>query len=222
MQSTGHLGAERRGRARKKLDRAASVALLAAFLLIELRTKAPLMRLGLLRETARVPGVTVSVMYRSMGEVQFGNVCEGSETADPNPGAPPGTTLCNVDGDVGQARVGLTGWNTRAMLSRRVLGVGLTLGAGYDRYVDDFDVAVLGQRGTPANRARVYRGRTTELRSDRWSGFLGASYVLRYGTLVAEVGWMQGGERVTGFPAESDFDPAAGTVFASFGGRYTM
>lgn len=179
-------------------------------------------RLGVLRETAAVPGVTLSVMYRSMGDVQFGNVCEGSETNDPNPAAPPGTTMCNVDGDVAQARVGLTGVNARAVLSRRVLGVGLTLGAGYDRYVDDFNVAVLGQRGTPANRARVYRGRGAEIQSDRLSGFLGASYTVRYGTVVAEVGWMQGGDRVTGFPDESDFDPSAGVVFASFGGRYTL
>lgn len=33
---------------------------------------------------------------------------------------------------------------------------------------------------------------------------------------------MQGGERVTGFPAKSDFDPAAGTVFGSIGGRFSM
>jgi hypothetical protein len=33
---------------------------------------------------------------------------------------------------------------------------------------------------------------------------------------------MQGGERVTGFPTESDFDPAAGTIFASLGGRFSM
>lgn len=179
-------------------------------------------RLGVLRETARVPGVALSFMYRSMGDVQIGNVCEGSETPDPLPSAPPGTTLCNAEGDVGQARMALTGLNARATVSRRVLGVGLTLGAGYDRYADDFDVTVLGARGTLASRARVYRGRTGELESGRFSGFLNASYVLPRGTVVAEVGWMQGGERVTGFPAESDFDPAAGTIFASFGGRWTM
>ncbi|HEU0301066.1 MAG TPA: hypothetical protein VFR37_16500 [Longimicrobium sp.] len=179
-------------------------------------------RVGVLRETARVPGVALSVMYRSMGEVQFGNVCEGSETADPAAGAPPRTTLCNVDGDVGQARLGLRGVSTRATVSRRVRGVGLTLGAGYDRYADDFAVAVLGQRGTPANRARVYRGRPGELESDRLSGFLGGSYVLPRGTVVLELGWMQGGERVPGFPAESEFDPAAGVLFASFGGRFSM
>ncbi|HEX2081769.1 MAG TPA: hypothetical protein VHG08_28955 [Longimicrobium sp.] len=179
-------------------------------------------RVGVLRETPRVPGVSLSVMYRSMGEVQFGNACEGTESPDQSPFAPPRTSLCNVDGDVAQARVGLTGWSTRATVSRKVLGVGLTLGAGYDRYADDFQVGVLGARGTPANRARVYRSPPAELESDRLSGFLGASYVLPRGTVVAEVGWMQGGERVTGFPAESDFDPAAGTVFASFGGRWTM
>jgi hypothetical protein len=54
------------------------------------------------------------------------------------------------------------------------------------------------------------------------SGFLGASYAVSRGTLVAELGWMQGGERVTGFPAESEFDPGAGTLFASFGGRFSM
>ena len=179
-------------------------------------------RLGVLAESAGLPGVSVSLMYRELDVVQIGTACEGDQTPDPFSTATPPSTLCREEGDVAQATVSTANWSTRAAVSKRVGALGLAVGAGYDRFSGDFDVEVLGPGGTPIAPTRVYHSPGGKLESDRWSGFLNASFALPFGALSGEVGWMQGGERVPGFQEESDFDPEKGTVFLSVGARLSM
>jgi hypothetical protein len=181
-------------------------------------------RLGLLRESAAMPGISVSLMHRRLGAVQIGNVCEREQLTDPTSTDTPPTTLCRSDGDVADVNLGLTSWSTRAALSKTVMGLGLAAGVGHDRYESDVDLNIRGPLTGAGQTAghRIYHRPGGSLESSRWSAFLDAALPLPVGALAAEVGWMQGGDRLTGFSDDSDFDPAAGTWFGSLGARFAF
>ncbi len=167
-------------------------------------------RVGLLRESFTTPGVSVSLMYRDLGEVGFGDVCEGTETAG----------ACTGGGDFGEIAFGLTNWSARAAVSKRLLGLGLTGGVGFDRFRTDADFAFR----TPAiaGTEQIVRFQDVRVENDRWSAFLDLSYTVLIGSLVAEAGWMQGAAPIQGFPDTSDFDPREGTFFGSLGARISL
>ncbi len=174
-------------------------------------------RLGLLRESFTTPGVSVSVMYRRLGRVTVGEACTGSEVQ-----VTESESRCgDVDGDRGEVTLDLTDWSVRAAASKRLLGLGLTAGVGYDRFRSEADVAY---RPTGVlDGSRIFRFRDVPLRTSRLSAFADASYTLLIGTLTAEVGWMQGGDAVAGFETTgSDFDAGQGTVFASLAARLSL
>lgn len=181
-------------------------------------------RVGVLRESAAVPGLSVSLMHRRMGGVQIGNVCERDQLQDPVSTDTPPTTLCRSEGDVSDVTLGITGWSTRGIASKTLGGVGLAAGVGYDRYENEVEISVRGEQigsgQTGGNRIYHRPGLTVE--SSRWSGFLDASWAVPFGTMAAEVGWMQGGDAVANFPAGSAFDPSAGTWFGSLGARIAL
>ncbi|HYW09828.1 MAG TPA: hypothetical protein VE913_22885, partial [Longimicrobium sp.] len=87
-------------------------------------------RVGLLRESFVTPGASVSLMYRRMGEVRFGEVCDNG-----------GTDTCTGGGDIGEIAFGLSNWSARGAVGKRFLGLGLTAGVGYDRFNTDADLA---------------------------------------------------------------------------------
>jgi hypothetical protein len=134
-------------------------------------------RIGLLRESFTAPGVSVSAMYRSIADVEYGNVDVG---------------LLGGDGD---AFFQLSDYNVtslRGVIGKRLLGFGLAAGAGYDRYRSDVLIRVRDPALTDQNRVR-------ELRLDEWSRsraslFGNASYTFLLVTFVAEAGWQQGGD----------------------------
>lgn len=165
-------------------------------------------RVALMRESFVTPGVSVSLMYRDMGELKYGDVCEGDPPQDG-----PDTECANTDGDDGEIRFGLSNWSARAAVSKRLLGLGLTAGVGYDRFESDADLAV--RSGTS-----ITRFRDVSVDNDRWSAFVDASYTVLVGSLVGEVGWMQGGDAISGFSGE--FDPGQGTWFGSVGARLSL
>lgn len=177
-------------------------------------------RVGLLRESFITPGVSVSVMYRKMGELQFGDVCEGDElpvAADPN-----GRTCSSSEGDFGEISFGLTNLSARAAVSKRLLGFGLTAGVGYDKFDTDANLAFRGPRPLQVAPQTIYRLDDVAVDNDRWSAFGNASFTLLVGSIVAEAGWMQGQEPIRGFPERSDFDPRRGTFFGSIGARLSL
>jgi hypothetical protein len=177
-------------------------------------------RVGLLRESFITPGVSVSVMYRKMGELQFGEVCEGTE--QPIPGQA-NTSACSApEGDFGEISFGLSNVSARAAVSKRLLGFGLTAGVGYDKFETDANLAFRGPPPMGFAPQPIYRLDEVAVDNDRWSAFLDGSFTLLVGSIVAELGWMQGQEPITGFPERSDFDPKKGTFFGSIGARLSL
>lgn len=172
-------------------------------------------RVALMRESFITPGVSVSVMYRDLGEVSFGDVCEGSEV-----GTGGNTSTCAGGGDFGEISFGLSNVSARAAVSKRLLGLGLTAGVGYDKFNTDADFAF--RSPVIAGTERIYRFEDVEVDNDRWSAFLDGSFTLLFGSIVGEVGWMQGADPITGFPSTSDFDAKEGTWFASAGLRLSL
>jgi hypothetical protein len=174
-------------------------------------------RVGLLRESFVTPGVSVSVMYRSLGDVRFGKVCRGSEMPSPDD---PSRRICTAHGDFGEIEFGLQNWSTRAAVSKRLLGLGLTGGVGWDRFSTDAEFAF--RTASAISAAEVYRFDDVRVSNDRWSAFANLSYTVLFGSLAAEAGWMQGATPIQGFPDRSDFDPREGTWFGSLGARLSL
>ena len=174
-------------------------------------------RVGLIRESFVTPGVSVSLMYRDLGDVQFGEVCSGTEV----PTAENRSTCSTSDDDFGEISFGLSNVSARAAVSKRLLGLGLTAGVGYDKFETDADFAFRAP-GPPVGTEQVYRYNDIAVDNDRWSAFLDASFTVLVASLVAEVGWMQGADPIGGFPSTSDFDPGEGTWFGSLGARLSL
>ncbi|HEX5869992.1 MAG TPA: hypothetical protein VFY65_06245 [Longimicrobium sp.] len=172
-------------------------------------------RVGLIRESFVTPGVSVSLMYRSLGDVSFGQVCEGEEVPIAD-----NRSACAGGGDFGEIEFGLDNWSARAAISKRFLGLGLTAGVGYDKFETSADFAVRAPVA-PATEG-IYRFNDVAVDNDRWSAFLDGSFTILFGSVVAEVGWMQGADPIEGFPSTSDFDPKEGTFFGSLGARLSL
>jgi hypothetical protein len=174
-------------------------------------------RVGLIRESFVTPGVSVSLMYRSLGDVSFGQVCSGSEV----PAGDNRSVCSSTDDDFGEIKFGLDNWSARAAVSKRLLGLGLTAGVGYDKFETDADFAFRAP-GPPVGTEQVYRFNDIAVDNDRWSAFLDASFTILFGSIVGEVGWMQGSDPIENFPSTSDFDPKEGTWFGSVGARLSL
>ncbi|MBA4156165.1 MAG: hypothetical protein H0X65_01655 [Gemmatimonadetes bacterium] len=186
-------------------------------------------RLGLLRESFIMPAASVSVMYRRLGRVSYGDVCPAGVGADLIAGTGRGYDFvagaCAVTGDPGEFAIDLSSWSGRAAVSKRLLGLGLAGGLGYDRYRSDVSFGVGATATIPGIGAQpVYiRGSGLRLDQDRWSAFVSGSYTLLITTVAAEAGWMQGGNGLQGFDAAaSGFDPRRGTLFGGLGLRVSF
>lgn len=174
-------------------------------------------RVGIIRESFLTPGISVSAMYRRLGTFRYGDVCPAG-TVDAG-----GVAACTGSGDEGEFAFDLANWSGRAAISKRLLGVGLTAGVGYDRFTSDGELAFRGEPiGVVPGTRRVYRFEDLEVESGRWSAFLDGSFTLLLATLTAEIGWMQGDDPIDGFPSTSDFDPGEGTFFGSLGLRLSL
>lgn len=174
-------------------------------------------RVGLIRESFVMPGVSVSLMYRSLGDVSIGDVCPQEEV----PVSGNRTTCPTEEGDFGEIQFGLDNWSARAAVSKRLLGFGLTAGVGYDKFDTSADFAVRVP-GSPLVGEQIHRFTDVAVDNDRWSAFLDGSFTILFGSIVAEVGWMQGSQAIQGFPSTSDFDPGKGTFFGSVGARLSL
>lgn len=178
-------------------------------------------RLGIIRESLVTPGVSVSLMYRNLGSVSFGEPCSEGEVTIPGEDI---RRACVGPNDLGEFDFDLTNWSTRAAVSKRILGFGLTAGVGYDTFESDGEIAFRSNETVPCgttNCTVVYRFEDLHLDNSRWSAFANASFTLLVASIGLEAGWMQGSDAVPGFDSvnESSFDPGSGVLFGSVGVR---
>ena len=177
-------------------------------------------RVGILRESFTLPAVSVSLMYRRVGQLEYGDLCAGGTIG---PGG--GCESPNPEADPGELRFGVESISTRGVVSKRLLGFGLSAGVGYDRYALTTS-SFRYREGTVGGATEVG---ITDADSDQWrlSVFGGLSYALLIGSISIEAGWMQGGDAIPEYEALRDaqdfeHDPGKGTVFGSISARLSL
>lgn len=171
-------------------------------------------RIGILRQGLLMPGISVSGMYRRMGEVAFGSVDAG----DP---AEFGTDLSTL--------------SLRAAISKGLLAFDLAAGGGYDIYTSqprfDFELICPASECTVETRVRPEEPITGELRTAAWNVFANAALSLLVVNLVGEVGYQKATVVVTAADlAEANLperepvigDLGGGRLFGSVGVRFTF
>jgi hypothetical protein len=134
-------------------------------------------RVGVLRESFTAPGLSIDVIYRSIGEVAYGS-------AD----------LADRDAFIRVA--GYRATSLRGTVGKRLLGFGLTGGVARDWYRADVSARV--RDASIADPSRVLELRQTGLSTSRTAVFGNASLTMLILNLAAELGWQQGGPAVEG------------------------
>lgn len=152
-------------------------------------------RVGLLRESFTLPGASVSVVRRWGGEMTVG-------------GGGPGAASGAFD-------LSLTSF--RATVGKDLVGVGLLLGAGLDRYSGGMSIATTSLSGGVDDPA--WEATTGDFTDTRPLLFGGASLSFLVLQISAELGWADGFDRISG--RTSGFDPTAGSWFGGLGVRLT-
>lgn len=163
-------------------------------------------RIGIIRETFGTPGVALSVMYRHVGKQTYGSLC------------PVPDVMCDDPG-YGEAEFAVNDISGRLTVGKRVGPVGLLGGVGVDRFSTSggeirFFPAVLepGRAELPIRR-----------HDRRFSFFANLSYALTVGSLVAEGGWMEGGEPNLVFDGDTGgYEAGKGTPFGSLALRISL
>ncbi len=149
-------------------------------------------RIGLLRESFTLPGITLSVVRHISGSVSFGS-----------------TAL----GDPADVRVDPTTTALRLTVGKDLYAVGILAGVGLDRVSADATLRL----ATPGPHIQVQ----DELAFTRRVLYGGASLNFLVLQLSAELGWAAGLEAVPGY-AGAPFDPTRGSLFASLAARLTL
>lgn len=158
-------------------------------------------RIGLLRESFVAPGLSLSILRKWIDRVQFGDV---------------------AGGDDAQFGTDLRVWSFRAGVSKSFLVFGLAAGLGYDDYESDVDLAIRSPSPllpTPDGALVIIsEDEPAGLESDRWSGWLNASYILLFLNFVAEIGWQ---ERES-VPLSTGDEIESGNLFGAIGIRLSL
>jgi hypothetical protein len=130
-------------------------------------------RVGILRESFTAPGVSVSGMYRSLPDVEF-----GERATDPYFETSAQHVL-TVRGTVG----------------KRILGFGLTGGVGYDR--TRADVSIVYDEVDVTSQA-VPVGLSGDITDSRTSFFGNVSWTMLILNFAGELGWQESADRPSG------------------------
>lgn len=174
-------------------------------------------RIGILKQGLLMPGVSVSGMYRKMGTIGFGDI-------ETHPGA--------VSGD-------LENLSLRAVASKGLLFIDLALGAGYDRYSSDVELAWKVSCGTQECRNAnsgdpllLQSAIDGKLTTSTWNVFVNAGMSLLLVNIVGELGFQKSSDGVgasalekAGFPANQKLTKEAmknGNFFGSIGLRVAI
>lgn len=171
-------------------------------------------RLGILKQGLIMPGLSVSGMYRNMGEVSFGDV---------------------AGGDPAEFSTDLSTLSLRAALSKGLLAFDFAAGGGYDIYTSDvafdFELTCPATRcGTPttASPSQPIGG---ELQTAAWNVFANGGLSLLIVNVIGEVGYQKATEVITledlqaaGLPNQQPTaeELGGGRLFGSIGVRFTF
>ena len=154
-------------------------------------------RLGLLRESFTAPGVSVTGMYRGLGEMRYDD-----------PGNPD-----DVSFELSGTRV----LSLRGVVGKRLLAVGAMAGVGYDRVTSDarFDIRTTVPPITSFTEDGFKSSRTNLFGSVQWT--------LLILSAVAEAGWQLGGDAFTApLPAGHESGTDRKSFFASIALRLSI
>lgn len=175
-------------------------------------------RIGILKGGLVAPGLSVSGMYRRIGEVQFGDI---------------------DDEDPGEFAMDLSTLSLRTALSKGIAMFDFAVGAGYDRYSSDprFNFSVQCQtddcRFASTNPASD-EGLTFTMAEDidgrvqtaAWNVFGNVGMSLLLFNLVGEVGYQKATDILTGGDLEgrdlTEEEIGEGRIFGSVGLRVTL
>lgn len=145
-------------------------------------------RLGLLRESFTLPGVSVTGSYGRSTGFSFGD---------------PATDDGHIHGAIGN-------WSLTGAVTKRVGPVGMTGGVALDRYTGDVEFSY---RPVPPAGARVHE--TARADTDRWSAFGNLSWTFLVFHASLEAGWQEA-PTPEELPASVSVDPTgwwAGLAF---------
>lgn len=154
-------------------------------------------RVGILRESFTAPGVSVTGMYRSLGDLRYG--------ADQE---------CDVDGCSGTySLTDNSVMSVRAVVGKRLFVIGANAGVGYDRF-----------SGQPAVRfGDIGTGTYPELEQDRFTAFANLTWTMLILNVVAEGGYQRGnGEFEGALPATHESRTQQSTYYGSLAVRLAL
>jgi hypothetical protein len=163
-------------------------------------------RLGVLRESFTTPGITLSGMYRRIGEIRFGT----TSAVVPPP-------------YLGSFRAGPTSdWSLRGVVGKRLFSLATGVGAGLDRYSGDESAAW----SCPANAECVGTALfnvSAPLAQTRLNAFADLTWISLVFSATAELGWQQGGSPATVTPPTGYEDLVRkGGLFGTLAFRLTI
>ena len=139
------------------------------------------LRVGALRESFTLPGVSLTGSWARSTDVRFGDP-EGA------------TTDGALEGPISNL-------NATLAVTKRIARIGVTAGAAWDRYAGDVRVSYASVPGGPVTRLDA------EAVTRRWSGFASATYTSLVFHTTVELGWQQA-PQPRDVPATVSLDPA--------------
>lgn len=153
-------------------------------------------RVGILRESFSLPGVSLSAFHRWLGSASLWEVGEG---------------------DPAEAVFDLRVSSLRGVIGKDIGGIGFFGGAGWDRYTGDVLLVVTDPGG--GGIASTGAG---QLKSERRLYFFGGSMNFLALQLSAEVGWADGFDPNLPASFAGEFDPSSRSEFGSLAFRLTF
>lgn len=157
------------------------------------------LRGGIFRESFTVPGLSISAIYRHLARSTLG---------DPE--------LVETDGFL---TLSVSTLSLRGAVSKRILGFGVTAGAGYDLYSSN---GKFGFRNPDPSGVPEFQLGLSRLRNNRTSLFGNLSYTLLILHLVGELGWQQGADLISApLPANARID-TGGHIFGGVAARISI
>jgi hypothetical protein len=157
------------------------------------------LRGGIFRESFTLPGISLSAVYRHLGRSTFG---------DPQ--------LRETDSFFD---LNVSALSFRGVIGKRLAGLGVTAGAGYDLYSSSGQFGFTNlEAGGPSESRLSF----TRFKNNRASLFGNLSYTFLILHLVGEIGWQQGAGLISApLPAGAEVS-TGGHLFGGFAARLSI